>query len=334
MIVLISEKPSATRAMASAAVQQWPGHEIYALHTLFIGTTSFRYPRGLAWHDYPSLHEPQFKLRTDAQWLIYRIDEKLGVGSVDVSGEKSGESIARNLLHAADEVVFACEPNTSAVISYHRFLSCLMSQEFSLRERLAITLTSYMEEDIAKSFRGMGTTASPTFQSILSYGLTKQYFDFNFNVNSHAILTQALSAIVQQPPVVPISKYGLQTLYFLRSVGDMSEGALLQSMSNWKGTGRYPKGNDRVELGSPASRVQIIRDLSANHFLQPSGDARKVSLSGEGMLLLQALHPDCEDADLPFRLDQWCREGLEESRPKIDRYLRTFFRKQKRFRGV
>lgn len=333
MIVLISEKPSVTRAMATAAVQQWPGHEIYALHTLFIGTTSFRYPRGLAWHDYPSLHEPQFRLRPDAGWILHRIDEKCGAVTLDITDGKSGESAARGLLGAAESVVYACDPDTSGVISYHRFLSCLMSQEFALQERPAILLTSLAKEDIAKSFREMTTTGAPAFQSLFSYGRTKQYFDYNFNVNSHAILTRALTGIAQQQPSVPISKYGLQVLYFLRKAGTLSEGALLTAMNYWKGTGRYQESR-AVQLGSVASRGQIIRDLAENRLLSCSAEGRQVSVSSEGQALLESLHPDCEDADLPFRLDQWCRTGLEESRPKIDRYLRTFFGKQKRFRGI
>lgn len=334
MIVLISEKPSTTRAMASAAVQQWPGHEIYALHTLFIGTTSFRYPRGLAWHDYPSLHGPQFRLRPDARWIIHRMDAKHGVVPVNGINDESGESAARDLLHAADEVVFACDPDTSGVISYYRFLSCLMSQEFAREERPAILLTSLAKEDVAKSFREMTTTASPAFQSFFSYGRAKEYFDYNFNVNSHAILTRVLAGVLQQQPVVPISKYGLQTLYFLRKMESLTEAALLTAMNCWKGTSRYLQDNGHVQLGSVTSRVQIIRDLSENRLLSFSEDGWDVSLSPEGWTLLESLHPDCEDADLPFRLDQWCRAGLEESRPKIDRYLRTFFGKQKRFRGV
>lgn len=50
-----------------------------------------------------------------------------------------------------------------------------------------------------------------------------------------------------------------------------------------------------------------------------------------GETFLSALHPDCEDRDLAGRLHLWCEEGLASARPKIDRYIRTFFGKQMRF---
>jgi hypothetical protein len=46
--------------------------------------------------------------------------------------------------------------------------------------------------------------------------------------------------------------------------------------------------------------------------------------------MLNRLHPDCEDPDLPFRLHAWCEAGAA-AKPAIDRYIKTFFGKQKRF---
>lgn len=53
-------------------------------------------------------------------------------------------------------------------------------------------------------------------------------------------------------------------------------------------------------------------------------------ISARGQALLESLHPDCEDPDLPYRLDTWVRDG-EASLPAMDRYIRTFFGKQLRF---
>lgn len=55
-----------------------------------------------------------------------------------------------------------------------------------------------------------------------------------------------------------------------------------------------------------------------------------LGLTAQGEAFLSALHPDCEDADLPFRLRQW-EASWPVSRPSVERYLRTFFGKAARF---
>jgi hypothetical protein len=54
-----------------------------------------------------------------------------------------------------------------------------------------------------------------------------------------------------------------------------------------------------------------------------------LKLSDLGHRYLDSLHPSCEDADLPFRLDAWSKLPEVEAKAKIDRYIRTFFGKQK-----
>ena len=60
---------------------------------------------------------------------------------------------------------------------------------------------------------------------------------------------------------------------------------------------------------------------------------RDLVLSAQGQAFLDLLHPGCCDQDLPGRMRQWEQEW-PVSRPKIERYLRTFFGKQKRFTPV
>ena len=49
-----------------------------------------------------------------------------------------------------------------------------------------------------------------------------------------------------------------------------------------------------------------------------------------GRAFLEKLHPDCEDPDLPFRLSEWQHDPAT-GHAKAQRYLRTWFGKQKRF---
>ena len=56
----------------------------------------------------------------------------------------------------------------------------------------------------------------------------------------------------------------------------------------------------------------------------------KNTLSDAGERFLEILHPDSEDPDLPFRLQEWQMLPPTEARDRIDTYLRTFFGKTKR----
>lgn len=59
-------------------------------------------------------------------------------------------------------------------------------------------------------------------------------------------------------------------------------------------------------------------------------DDKYYSITAKGQEFLSLLHRECNDQDLPYRLHQWC-QNWNDSKPTIDRYLRTFFGRQKRF---
>jgi hypothetical protein len=166
----------------------------------------------------------------------------------------------------------------------------------------------------------------------LAYARAKDYFDYNYNLNAQVILGAAVRATCPFGTMVP-SKYGLQALYFLRGrqrcQDETTEMDLLLAMENGFGTGKYPK----TRMGSPITFPQILLQLVASGLVQSlKGPSSRpaIQITDLGEHLLSALHPDCEDPDLAARLQGWCEEGLA-SRPKMDRYLRTFFGKQKRF---
>jgi hypothetical protein len=168
----------------------------------------------------------------------------------------------------------------------------------------------------------------------LAYGRVTRYFDWNWNVNGLAILGEAQRRVGVAAGAPPLSKYALQLLYALRHLPPQTDGAVVSLMQAWPGTGRYPAqpGSGFSRMGSPASRLPIVDNLGKAGLLDwlEVSERHALSVSERGHALLGLLHPGCEDADLPFRLHAWCEQG-EDSKPAIDRYIKTFFGKQKRF---
>jgi len=124
-----------------------------------------------------------------------------------------------------------------------------------------------------------------------------------------------------------MGKNSLQILYWMRAqqgVQVVQEFTLLQLMERWKGTGRYGE----CEMGSPASRGPIFMTLLNAGLLERRGS--DLDISDAGLEFLNLLHPDCEDQDLPARLHEW-QSDWPNSKPKMERYIRTLFGKQLRF---
>lgn len=190
-------------------------------------------------------------------------------------------------------------------------------------------------EDLGRAVEAGGSTGDARFQTWLRAGQARRFFDYNFNVNALNLFGEALRHTSEQAaqvaPQVGMSKYGLQLLYFLRGQSIMGVAEVIWSMQRWKGTGKYA-GSD-VQLGSPASQQQIITNLLALGLIacpRTHDNRQECQLTDAGTAFLDRVHPDCQDPDLPFRIRQW-EAAWPASRPAMERYLRTFFGKQKRY---
>jgi hypothetical protein len=215
------------------------------------------------------------------------------------------------------------------------------------RECPALLLCSSLDQPtVQKAFSELKPFGEACGRS-LEYGYIKRYFDWNWNVNALAVLGDAARRAEVPSDAPPLSKYSLQLLYAMRKAAPMSERAVFDLTDCWPGTGRYTytEAQRRPRFGSMASRIQIVENLVVAGLLEQAATARSCPLgthelwpttfvlSARGQALLGLLHPDCEDADLPFRLDAWCDQG-PAAKPAIDRYIKTFFGKQLRFNAT
>lgn len=321
MIIIVTEKPSVARILAPHARKQWPVDQIVMLSALPFGNCRFRYPRGLAWRDYPYLADFSYDLEPWDRWhpRMVHAQGTLQPCEVDITDE---------LFQGAETIVFACDPDHTGVTAF----AVLVERHFGsldVRSFPSLHLGSLDEASIAKEFANMGEFKS-TFQTPLAYGRVKRYFDWNWNTNALAILGATARAVGVPAEAPPLSKYSLQLLYYLEKRGaPRSLGNVIHEMEHWTGTGKY---TNETRLGSPASYAKITEDLfNAGLTFKSSVLPRVYSITEQGRKLLAHLHKDCDDPDLPYRLETWGRQGPEAARDGMDRYLRTFFGKQKRF---
>lgn len=314
--VFVVEKPAVARVLAPHLSARWPGHRIYAITTLYAGLYEFRYPRGLAIRDFPYVGEPAWKARSLELSPVWSI-----------AGDKAArvELDPRAVLSAAEEISFAADPDPSGAVAFQVLLTEALGQAAAAMQRPAFQIHALDQPGIERAFDSPGTTADPAFATWVNIGTARRFFEFNFNVNALALLSQILRDVGVRQQSYGMSKYALQLLYGLRGRLPLSESEVIQLMVDWRGTTRYAP----APLGSPASRSEIVSRLLDLQLLAKD-DHEGIALSSRGEAFLSLLHPDCEDADLPARLAAWAL-AWPDARPKMERYLRTFFGKLKRY---
>lgn len=328
-IVYVCEKPSITKLFSEYAEQVHPHDEVYFINILTFGLHHFQYPRGLKHSDFPYLANVKMKFNESQEPLVSMKQIILFSQREQAYFKINPYQQAIDILQTADRIIFACDGDYRGVVAFHHLLKETLGEEKALQQYEAIVLMLTTAQGVRDAVdRGL-TTHDDWYVSGREYGLAKQYFDYNFNLNSFAILGDALAFVGIDRARFHLSKYILQAFYFVaQHEGEFgSESELYVGLHDWKGTGKYGPYK-KYGLGSIISRTEIVLKLAESGLLEQRD--RKIFLSSKGKVLLSVLHPDCCDLDLPFRIHDWCQD-FEQSKPKMDRYLRTLFGKQKRY---
>lgn len=323
---IVVEKPFMAQRLAPFLQPLFPtGTHLSFVVVWPIGLLRQPFPRGLAWRDFPAVDSfgvERFSPRIDrfsSTWVLNLAPN----GAWEKHDDPAPWPQARKALSQADSPLVIWSPNSSL---YHAevFLRHATGQGIQPdRVRLIHSFEPAYLERVLQGGNGVDEQA----QSWVAYGRVRHYFDHQFGLNSAAVLGKAVGT-----EAGVVSKYSLQLLMAARDGVARTEGQWIKTMAHWKGTGRYTP-EQGIALGSPMSRAAILEHVVNNGWLIPTSDLRAapLALGPKGRHVLARLHPGCEDADLPFRLHAWAQQGLEASQPAIDRYIRTFFGRQKRF---
>jgi DNA-binding PadR family transcriptional regulator len=296
----------------------------------------FDYPHGNSLQAYPYVSEPEY-LFVDAGYLQARTLRTYAASDFRTVDPLPAYQV-RQAIAQAERFVFADDPSPGPAHGFFTVLDVL-GAKYSTDNIDAYAIYDFRDGTLEKAVEAgcTGRTRAILLRQA-ERGRVKRYLDWNYDVNALAVLRAPLKA-AGLPDDAVISKFELQLLYFVANLGDTSELTLapkanvLRRMNRWEGTGRY---SGRVSLGSPASRYPIVENLLEKGFLEErryvGGDpVVRYTVTEKGREFLALLHPDCEDPDLPFRILLWQDMEFAEAQQKIDRYVRTFFGKQKRF---
>jgi hypothetical protein len=244
----------------------------------------------------------------------------------------------REALLSANRFVYAASSEPSAAFDFARLLEFVGIPDALARTDVFL-IDNLSGPGLSKAFAQGNTEQTKSgLRQRIDQGQVKRYFDWNWNKNALVLFRAALQQ-VGLPAEAVISKYELQLLYFLAGYDEgpqrprLTESGIFMEMHMWHGTGKY----EGLRLGSAASRDAIVQHLVEKDFIEihrpgENGHTHEAVLVTEkARRFLALLHPDCCDLDLPGRIERWMAAGFNVSQPKIDRYLRSYFGKQKRF---
>ena len=326
--VVVVTKPSVTQLILPLLERMHPGRRIVGVLDGPVSLLTFRYPRGLSMSDYPYVSEPLWRPRSDGFAMRHAVYEMVDGRRVPVEADPFAT------VREAEAVICAEGDWYGNAANFDMLLRHSGGDELAERAHAVVPWIRPADVHLPVEAHGISSTHDAAFVRLRDGGLAKRRFDWCFAVNSQAILGEACRRATGRRDVQPISKYGLQTLYAMRSMEEPTEGGVLGAMHRWEGTGRYAPRKGEWGLGSAISAAQIVDDLKKAGFVDAGAatgrKGQSLEISAAGRRLLDLLHPDCEDADLPFRIRRWQEQGVD-SHPAIDRYVRTFFGKQKRF---
>lgn len=324
-LAIIARRPSFTAKFAKILPSFYPEvdfSDVTVFHPIFgwyLGNRRFNFPRGLKWSDFPYVGEPSYR--------PIEIDDTRpvkGISSLSKRRNVMGDE-GRKALLSADHILFLMDPNSTCAHLSDRFLSDQF-QTIPWEKTLYPVITDLTDDGMLRAL----STAKRADDYVTSYkghSELRRFFDYNFLVNSFALLGGTVMQDAGLGGPVP-SKYGLQLLYDAVETGPLGDGHRIERMIRWKGTGKYNAAHyDGV--GSPTSQAAIVEDLVRGGFFSRTGNM--TDITDGGRRYLELLHPNCRDEDLPFRIADWTKLPEAEARAKITRYLRTFFGKQKVF---
>lgn len=330
-LVFICEKQSQAWNYANAWLSVRPDIPAHFVALNHLKGAQTVIPRSIPYSSLPRFEEPVWA-RLDERPLVWTHDR---ITSKMVRVEEP----VCDVLLAADHIVCACDSDLRGAGMFMRFMQVNLGVDIRTREYPVVFTGA---EDISSLQEALSRTISsrsPEFSRVLDAAEAKQFFDHNWALNALPLFGDVLRHI-GAPGDGFISKFQLLVLHIMSRRTMCGHGELLWLMTKWEGTGKW-KLDERCGIGSATSRDKIVESLVDKGLLIKGNnndvfssvsplDLDHISITPRGTEFLSCLHPDTYDPDIGVRIALW-GETWPHSRPAMERYIRTYFGKQKRF---
>jgi DNA topoisomerase IA len=303
--------------------------------------SAFSFPRGDSYASFPKTGEISYRDLSFTDERYKGHCPKRGLKDVEIKDDGHSLSMshqwAEKLTHgdfvedilAADIIYFAVDPGPSGFYAQLRVVEWLsqFNRDFDRRHIVVCDLT---DASIKKGIHEAGPL--PDLRERAHMSMIRRYFDFNYMRNAFPILGLTAQRALGRPLAWMLTKHELQILFFLRQNSGLNDGTLIDAMRRWIGSGRYKRDGDFyfTGIGSPATTHGMVVHLLNEKLAERVGKTG-IEITQEGRRFLDFLHPGCEDVDQVFRIHEFSKMPEEEAKAKIDRYIMTFFGKQKRY---
>ena len=338
MRLIFVKHPQAAKNYAEHVQSRWPGEELVLICTVPNGLNQPFFPRGIAYSKYPVVRATDY--RANKNWLM-RNGDFTSIIRVTEGAEIKSESVsfdgAAKLLTEAAELTFLGDWDYTGVWGMEMLQRHLNPTADPRPHQVIRNPYGYVKEHLDIAFLAPKDSSDREYQELLNAGFVKRYFDYNFALNSFAILGNLYREVFEVKDPVFIGRNSLLIMQHASYEPKLPYN-LKRYLEDWKGTGKYASGTGRFfeGLGTSLSCQMVEHDLKMLGIMatSPDGVGTSWSLTDLGKQFVARLHKDCYDPDQSFRLSAWMERPFGEAKVAIDQYLMTFFRKQKRHQGV
>jgi len=314
--LMVTEKPSQMRNIAPHWQDRFPHDKLTHFHTPPIGSFGLRLPRDLPLSSVPIVADPVLERRPS--W------KREPEGPSPFDGDFG--ALARDADHivcATDHDPAGCRNFLDLIVQYAVETPLSDITWLAIRAEHAMAVRACIDRGLKADH--------PSFAQMAAIGQARRYFDNLYLLNALPVFGLALKAVGIAPVgrFALLSKYTLQLLLLLSRIekGPLRHGEIVGLMIG----DPAPKGYS--PLGSAKSREAIVSWLQDSGCLEAHAHIQdgivRYSVSERGQRLVRLLHKDCFDPHLSARLQGWGK-SWPASKPAIERYIRTFFGKQKR----
>lgn len=318
-ILFVCEKQSQMRNIHRGVTLALPHHE-FVSYLCFNSLSASRYvmPKDMKISSAPIVMDPLLTRKNENNLIFHVVEGKLKkFFNLNPIGP---------YLKSTKHIVFACDCDDRGAGMFRDLMMMEIGVDPLTRHFPALLRDMEDPETIRNAIMAGENTLNEGFRTMACSYEAKRFFTYNWAVNALMLFDHPAKES-GNPENKFVSKYALLTLYHMREVEQEEIGNLMRWMRDNPGTGKYH--DQYAHIGSPTSYDAIITSLVQQGYLSTE-DGRKHEITENGRKFLSMLHPDCHDPDIAYRISQW-GEDWPNSRPKMEKYIRTYFGKQKRY---